>query len=978
MGTEVQFKNCLPGYYSMRELNEDSSSSSWPLFYGDNTVTHGQYFNGFTPRITIDDHPGYEKDELKRKMIEHETVFRNQVHELHRLYRIQRDMMEEVKRKELHQRASIEPSSSSSLGVSQKPSDDARKWYMGGFPVTNSAYGRTTILGVEVANSPMNCTVGNASQPSQFLFKNGSSSKDLEGLDSRPLKLRKKLFDLHLPAEEYADTEERGNFEDDSTTSPQSSMKLILDNRAGVKVPITASASNYRVRGLIGLADLNEPLQCEESVAQSHIGFHGYHSTNADDKRMNQSAKSSAGHLGAIHDGFLLNSSIGTKVNERDCPSIYEAGYDKGNLNSTSHALRQDKFPMLNQVNHPSELYPSVCGRQDLWRDNPHHGADLSEKSRDLSHTFFSTPSFTSSRTHSASSLTKSRYGFTQKITTFEPPPFNSAAVVDRSFQPFSQTRDEPFIGGTWRAETSSRLNPGLESEGKFVNGFYHGSASGPKETQALLPSAGSDFLKYSKDDKVVSDRLINYGFGIFAKREFCHEDSKPVLDINLNEVVSSSPNELVVVEDLDMAHGKIKPDYQLPALPWLRSKPAIDNKRCSSYVPEASNRLYCSREAVGDLNQPATATCTLAPSDCRVIEKNLIAETQHVKKLLGFPIFATVAPKKEPTSHVSSSTIVDNAEKKIVGTKRENRIIDINIECEPDEQIADEDMTLEKPTKNEYYIDLNSCLSDCEDPPVPSYESKNNSVKVTLEIDLEAPVFHEIDTMLAISSSCPHVNISEASLDESLLWFVNAISLCAVQLEPISGKESRAGVAFPQQEFSKETDEFEAMTLQLVETKKEDYMPKPFVPEMPIEEDEGTSNMFATRSRRGHSRRGRQRKDFQRDILPGLTSLSRHEMTEDLQTFGGIMKATGHQWNSGLTRRNGTRNSGGARGRRRVVVETVITTVPTTVCAPSIPQMNDIESGFEDRSLTGWGKTTRRPRRQRFPAGNTPTVEST
>ncbi|XP_073140467.1 uncharacterized protein [Henckelia pumila] len=1016
MGTKVQYENCLPGYYSMRDLNEDSSSSSWPLFYGENTATNGQYFNGFTPRITIDDHPGYEKDVLKRKMLEHETVFRNQVHELHRLYRIQRDMMEEAKRKELHQRASIEPSSSSSHRGSQKPSEDARKWHMGGFPMTNSAYGRTTILGVEVANSPMSCTMGNDTQPSQFPFKNGSSSKDREGLDSRPLKVRKKLFDLHRPAEEYADTEEGGNFEDNSTTSPKSSVKIILDNRAGIKVPINASASDCRCRGSIGLADLNEPFQYEESTAPSHFDFHGCQSTNGDTKRMNQSAKSGAGHLGAIHEGFLLNSSIGSKVNERDRLSFYEAGNDKSNLNSMSQALRQDKFPLLNQVNHPSGLYPSVCSRQDPWRDNPHHGADFSEKSRDLSHAFFSSSSFTSSRAHPVTSLAKTKNGFTQKLTTFEPP-FNSAVAVDRSFQRFSQTRDEPFFGGKWRVDASSRLTPGLESEGKIVNGFYHGSASGSKETQALLPSAGFDYLKYSKDDKVVvSDRSTNHGFGIFAKRESCHEYSKRALDINLNEVVSSSPNELVVVEDLNMTHGKSKPEYHLPALPWLQPKPVNGNKRCSNHVPDSSNQLFRSHETVGDLNQPVTATDTLAPSDCRVIEKNSNAETQNVKKILGFPIFAAISPKEEPISHVSASTIVNYAaEKKIVSTKRENRIIDINVECEPEEQIADEEPTVEKPIKNTCYIDLNSCVSDCEDPPVPSFESENKSVKVTLEIDLEAPVCLEsedddaeaeknvpedvsfpvsdnnaepihdevlrnaADVMLAMSSSCPRVNISEASLSESLVWLVNAMSLCAVELEHVSGKESRAGVAFPRQEFSKETDEFEAMTLQLVETKKEDYLPKPFVPELPIEEDEGTSNMLVTRSRRGHSRRGRQRKDFQRDILPGLTSLSRHEVTEDLQTFGGIMKATGHQWNSGLTRRNGTRNGGGARGRRRVVVEPVTTTtVPSTVCAPLVPQPNDIESGLEDRSLTGWGKTTRRPRRQRFPAGNTPTVAST
>ena len=150
--------------------------------------------------------------------------------------------------------------------------------------------------------------------------------------------------------------------------------------------------------------------------------------------------------------------------------------------------------------------------------------------------------------------------------------------------------------------------------------------------------------------------------------------------------------------------------------------------------------------------------------------------------------------------------------------------------------------------------------------------------------------------------------------------------------------------------------------------------MPKPFVPEVQIVEDAGASSL-TNRPRRGNARRGRQRRDFQRDILPGLASLSRHEVTEDIQIFGGLMRATGHTWNSSLTRRNGTRN-GGTRGRRKKVVDTsipapapVLTT--TTVNSPLIHQLNNIEASLEDnKSLTGWGKTPRRPRRHRCPAG--------
>lgn len=78
MGTKVDSKRYLPEFYSMRDLNEDSSSSSWSLCYGDKPVSSRQYYNGFMPRTAMDGYH-YGKDALKQKMLDHEAVFKNQV-----------------------------------------------------------------------------------------------------------------------------------------------------------------------------------------------------------------------------------------------------------------------------------------------------------------------------------------------------------------------------------------------------------------------------------------------------------------------------------------------------------------------------------------------------------------------------------------------------------------------------------------------------------------------------------------------------------------------------------------------------------------------------------------------------------------------------------------------------------------------------------------------------------------------------------
>lgn len=79
MGTEVQCKSYLPGYFSMRHCNQDSNDCSWPLHYGDKMLTNGQYYNGFLPRAVADAYSGCDKDVIKRTMLGHEAIFKSQV-----------------------------------------------------------------------------------------------------------------------------------------------------------------------------------------------------------------------------------------------------------------------------------------------------------------------------------------------------------------------------------------------------------------------------------------------------------------------------------------------------------------------------------------------------------------------------------------------------------------------------------------------------------------------------------------------------------------------------------------------------------------------------------------------------------------------------------------------------------------------------------------------------------------------------------
>lgn len=104
--------------------------------------------------------------------------------------------------------------------------------------------------------------------------------------------------------------------------------------------------------------------------------------------------------------------------------------------------------------------------------------------------------------------------------------------------------------------------------------------------------------------------------------------------------------------------------------------------------------------------------------------------------------------------------------------------------------------------------------------------------------------------------------------------------------------------------------DDFESATLNLKPSVLDsDECSSPFIDACQAAEE---CQSFA--SRRGRSsRRGRGMRDFQREMLPSIASLSRQEITEDMQTIGGLMRSCL------AVRENGSspplKNCGGVKG---------------------------------------------------------------
>ncbi|XP_076943985.1 uncharacterized protein LOC143614426 [Bidens hawaiensis] len=830
MGTEVHCKSSFEGYYSMRDVNEDSNSSNWPLYYGHKGLTNGHYYNnGFTPRNITDADSSCDKDALKQKMLEHEAIFKNQVYELHRLYRRQRDMMEEFKRNEYHKhRISIDTSSSSSLLPSQKPYEDGQKWQIPNFPPVNSC-ARPSLFGADISNSPLSCSKGNNNN------NNNNSSKDCEITESRPLKVRKKLFDLELMPDENIDQEH----------------EEVQCKQASEESSYKDTSSGQCFRGSNGLADLNEPINVDEPMAKPKgLPFHGP-TRELYEKSQN---------------GAFNPLLVEGKGNGRDWLSTTrETGNSRSNMNFTPGTYPQISTRVHENYCFAPAPFPNSCTSSSYPYMNP---TDLVNRNGSLS----------------------------QKLTSFQKQP--------------------PFLSSP---QTHVAYGDKLRMYGCFTpNGFYHGSASGSRDPYARLPAGGFDNRQNNNLDR--SQKM-------FKGSNFIDlTDTNKGIDLN-NDNNSSRKRDQTAQT----------------MLPWLQAKPDVGKND--------------SREK-GKINNG---------------------------KILGFPVFGNSCVSRNESSSLVSTSASLRRENGKVKTEMENRGFDINVAWDdPENKQSDVgEVKLEKKTETETEkiknnFDLNSCLTEVEDVVIVP-----KSVKRTLEIDLEAPAVSEVneedeateidecnDELLAkvaaeaivemtgISSQQDQVGStsevavrsddSDDNINDRLQWFVQVME--------------NAGFV------PNELDEFEELTLQQELTKEEDYMPKPLAVDFQEPEEAGPgSSSGPARPRRGQARRGRPRRDFQRDILPGLVSLSRHEVTEDLQVFGGLMKATGHSWNVGPTRRNGT------RGRRKSVA-VAVEPPPPAVSPPPPPPLSEVV-GLEEGSLTGWGKTTRRPRRQRCAAGTSVAV---
>ncbi|KAL4366375.1 hypothetical protein GQ457_05G009950 [Hibiscus cannabinus] len=270
MGTEVHLNMQLRGYYSLTNLKSNSGDVGWPL---PRENGNSGPFNDLFLKLAM----GYDKEQMRQTILKHDSIFRHQLRELHRLYRIQLDLMNEIKSKEGKKHLIPQATShSNTFSSGFKKEDERKRWQPSESHFSDLNCFRLSTSGANGIHSQFSPLKGNAPQSGCCLTQNGLNSKDCGSLESQPNKMRTRLFDLECPAGEYINNEDgaRGlSAKRSYEVSSESNRNLSMHYDSNYSSKGEATSFDLNLKGTRGFNDLSEPIPVEEASSSACVGI---------------------------------------------------------------------------------------------------------------------------------------------------------------------------------------------------------------------------------------------------------------------------------------------------------------------------------------------------------------------------------------------------------------------------------------------------------------------------------------------------------------------------------------------------------------------------------------------------------------------------------------------------------------------------------------------------------------------------------
>lgn len=927
MGANVQCNGTVPGYHSHRGLIFGTEGSTRTSSNNNIEIPNDHSSNGSLPVSSLVYHLEYNKELVKQTILKHEAMFREQIQELHRLYKRQKELMDDIKR------SSDKHLSSGTSWSSSFPSHVSSKT-----PYLPLSTGQTSAIAAESIQMSLGSGKENSRQiySASALFPTEGCSKDFKPSHSENRKAGNKLLDLHLSADDYIDSEKTKSLEDEMVSKLPMVSAYALE---GVSQAVCNSDKRPYGANSNGFSNLNEPFQLMKEATVKSDDLNG----------------PTSHRKGTFHD---LSMRRGHNISNDVLWNPYKR---------QDHEVCSDNQP-LGKEKKQERLYHMINAdqiNQSPWRERKFSGgvcfvgttkgpmsASLLGPSSDP-YMLFSGPDVISSRIPPRVFLRTSGADTVENQTVVQAlPHFSTSELFDQRSKPL--TRLPGPTGDELYGCTNIKCGFHLDRQNFLQSCFSGGSKT--SDAPSFLTNNLNGFANQSSPTSHELRKCVKDS-----------EDVETSNNINLN-VMPANISETAAFQN-------VKEDL-LP-----KGKPCEENKISTGTDSFLLKPCHSGITHGFELMNTEARDCSRKEIHARNINVDLEASSE------------------QHSFHASPSTVCqDQTKNKKIEEIEKGCVSDIELPRNHVPGFGDQITSGENLTKNERerklncgagIIDLNISMNEDENSPVdidfqapvspenkesspPRGESDENQLETQYrlagqecsELQLEE-VRVAAEALVSISESVGHNDLqmitcapSESFMSSPLHWF--AVIASSVIDHPGNGiKADFTGNGSDHEEFLPAgIDYFEAMTLNLTETKFLDCCRK----SSGLKEEEGGSTS-PTRPRKGWANKAKRQKDFQSEILPSLTSLSRYEVTEDLQTIGGLMEAAGAH--SGRVSLRGAGRNALARGRRR---STALVSNNTGLLLKQ-QLTSGVELGIEKRGLISWGKGNRKPRGKRYPA---------